>query len=153
MLQHDKKLDARKWLLEKSKDGEGAEHHGFRLKSELIGKDYEDADVTSCSVETCQFKEDKKEEPTGSQQKSFHKVFKSLVNDSNITGKGGASFDVSCVSYDLAVNKGKDALVTVQKSKRSNRAKKIIEDLVNQEFIVAGLDEDENSWLWLPDNN
>jgi hypothetical protein len=153
LLQHNKKLDTRKWLLEKSKDGDGAKHHGFRLKSELIGKDDEDADVTSCSVETCQFKEDKKEEPTGSQQKSFHKVFKSLVNDSNITGKGGASFDVSCVSYDLAVNKGKDALVTVQKSKRSNRAKKIIEDLVNQEFIVAGLDKDENSWLWLPDNN
>ena len=53
----------------------------------------------------------------------------------------------------MAVNEGKDALFTVDKSKRSNRAKKIIEDLVNQEFIIAGLDEDENSWLWLPDNN
>jgi len=150
---HDKKLGARQWLLDKCKDGDDKELQGFRLKGQFIGKDDENEDVTSCSVETCQFKEDKKEEPTGSQQKSFHKVFKSLVNDSHITGKGGASFDVSCVSFDLAVNEGKDALVTVQKSKRSNRAKKIIEDLVNQEFIVAGLDEDENSWLWLPDDN
>ena len=91
--------------------------------------------------------------PKGSQQQLVYKVLKSLIKSSPIAGKGGALPEDKCVSLNLAVNEGKDALVTVDKSKRSNRAKKIIEDLVNQEFIVAGLDEDENSWLWLPDNN
>jgi hypothetical protein len=150
---HDKKLGARQWLLDKCKDGDDKELQGFRLKGQFIGKDDENEDVTSCSVEACHSKVDKKDKPLGSQQKIVFKVLKGLINNSVTTGKGNAPMGVCCVSFDGVLNDVKDNLHTVVKGKRSYEAKKIINSLINNELIYAGLDEDENSWLWLPDNN
>lgn len=42
--------DARTWRVEKAKDGEDGETHGFRLKSIIVGTDEDGDDVTSCVV-------------------------------------------------------------------------------------------------------
>ena len=149
------KQKTKTWNLAKSKDGDDEVEFDFRLEKHFLGKDEDGEYLTSCTVEK-EISTSKLElipMPKGSQQQLVYKVLKSLIKSSPIAGKGGALPEDKCVSLNLAVNEGKDALVTVDKSKRSNRAKKIIEDLVNQEFIIAGLDEDENSWLWLPDDN
>ena len=150
---HDKRLDTRQWLLDKCKDGDDKKLHGFRLKGEFIGKDDENEDVTSCSVEACKSKEEKKDKPTGSKQQIVFKALKSLINNSPITEKGGAPMGFRCVSFDGVLNDVKDNLHTVDKGKRSYEAKKIISNLISKEFILSGIDEDEDSWLWLPDDN
>jgi len=45
----------------------------------------------------------------------------------------------------------KSTLGTVQQSKRSNRAKKLIETFVSGGFLVSGLDEKGDLWYWLPE--
>jgi hypothetical protein len=150
---HDKKLDTRQWLLDKCKDGDDKKLHGFRLKREFIGKDDENEDVTSCSVEACKSIEEKKDKPTGINQQIVFKALKSLINDSPITGKGGAPMGVCCVSFDGVLNDVKDNLHTVDKGKRSYEAKKIISNLISKEFILSGIDYDEDSWLWLPEDD
>ncbi|MFN3846521.1 MAG: AAA family ATPase [Paracoccaceae bacterium] len=42
--------DARTWRVEKAKDGEDGETHGFRLKSIIVGTDDDGDDETSCVV-------------------------------------------------------------------------------------------------------
>lgn len=42
--------DARTWRVDKAKDGEDGEAHGFRLKSIIVGTDEDGDDVTSCVV-------------------------------------------------------------------------------------------------------
>lgn len=150
---HNKKLDTRQWLLDKCKDGDDKKLHGFRLKREFIGKDDENEDVTSCSVEACKSIEENKDKPTGINQQIVFKALKSLINNSPITGKGGAPMGVRCVSFDGILNDVKDNLHTVDKGKRSYEAKKIISNLISKEFILSGIDYDEDSWLWLPEDD
>jgi hypothetical protein len=43
-------------------------------------------------------------------------------------------------------------LSTVEVSKRSNRAKKIVEDFVAKGFLHTGIDPvTDEGWLWLPE--
>ena len=147
------KLKTKSWSVSKSKDGADQESFGFRLHSHVIGKDEDGELETSCTVEPeiSSVMPSQLPEPKGSQQQPAYTAVKNLIKNSPIKGKGGATVNDSCISLVSAVKEIKKTLHTVEKSKRTYRAKKLIEFFVANGYLVSGLDENGNAWYWLPD--
>ncbi len=144
----------RTWGVGKLKDEKDFESFGFRLEQRVIGTDEDGEPETSCTVEP----EDltKKPQvlmgPKGSQQKPAYAALKNLIENSPIRGKGGAMFFDNCVSLDQATAEIAGTLSTVERGKRTNRARAIIDALISKGFVVSGIDgQTQESWYWLPD--
>ena len=106
---------------------------------------------TSCTVksEALVFQ---RPEPTGSSQKPAYKAIKQLLKDTSTKGIAGAPYASACIRADSGIDVVKAGLSTVDSSKRNNRAKKIINDLVGNGFLHTGIDSvTDEGWLWLPE--
>ena len=148
----DRKLDTRHWVSSKLKDERDGQTHGFRLVPHRLGVD-EDGDVeTSCTVAP-EERVFQRPEPTGSSQKPAYAAVKALCKSSQDRGMAGSSLYASCVKVEDAVTAIKTSLSTVEPNKRSNRAKKIISDLVAKGFLRTGVDaRTDEGWIWLPED-
>ena len=57
-----------------------------------------------------------------------------------------------CITVDSAIDAVKAGLSTVDAGKRSNSAKKIVDNLVAKGFLRTGIDSvTDEGWLWLPE--
>jgi hypothetical protein len=142
------------WSLTKSKDGADQQDFGFRLKQHVIGTDEDGETETSCTVEPegLGTKPQPQLKPKGSQQGPAYDALKNLMENSLINGQGGAPFYINCVSLDAAVAEVAGTLSTVDKGKRKNRAKALIDTFTSGGFLMSGIDsETDESWFWLPD--
>lgn len=131
--------DKRTWLLEKSKDGEDGKSFGFRLEVQELGTDSDGDPITSCTVERDHSAIFSKPEPSGKTQKAALKVIKLAL--STITSKR--------MTVDAAISEIAQTLTTIQSNRRSNRARKLLEDLTTGGHLSSGL-FDEEGWIWLP---
>ena len=131
--------DKRSWLLEKYKDGEDGKSFGFRLEVQELGTDSDGDPITSCTVERDHSAIFSKPEPSGKAQKAALKVIKLAL--STITSK---RMTVDAAIYEIA-----QTLTTIQSNRRSNRARKLLEDLTTGGHLSSGL-VDEEGWIWLP---
>lgn len=131
--------DKRSWLLEKSKDGEDGKSFGFRLEVQRLGIDGDGDPITSCTIERDHSAIFSKPEPSGKAQKAALKVIKLAL--SIITSKR--------MTVDAAISEIAQTLTTIQSNRRSNRARKLLEDLTTGGHLSSGLVDDEG-WIWLP---
>ena len=131
--------DKRSWLLEKSKDGEDGKSFGFRLEVQELGIDSDGDSITSCTIERDHSAIFSKPEPSGKAQKAALKVIKLAL--STITSKR--------MTVDAAISEIAQTLTTIQSNRRSNRARKLLEDLTTGGHLSSGLFDDEG-WIWLP---
>ena len=138
----------------KLKDEDDKHSFGFRLEKHIVGND-EDGEVeTSCTVEPegLGTQPQPQLKPKGSQQGPAYDALKNLLKNSLINGQGGAPFYINCVSLDAAVAEVAGTLSTVDKGKRKNRAKALIDTFTSGGFLMSGIDsETDESWFWLPD--
>ena len=142
------------WSLTKSKDGADQQDFGFRLKQHVIGTDEDGETETSCTVEPegLGTKPQPQLKPKGSQQGPAYDALKNLIENSLINGQGGAPFYINCVSLDAAVAEVAGTLSTVDKGKRKNRARALIDTFTSGSFLMSGINsETDESWFWLPD--
>ena len=148
------KDNTKAWSLTKSKDGADQQDFGFRLKQHVIGTDEDGETETSCTVEPegLGTKPQPQLKPKGSQQGPAYDALENLIENSSINGQGGAPFYINCVSLDAAVAEIAGTLSTVDKGKRKNRAKALIDTFTSGGFLMSGIDsETDESWFWLPD--
>ncbi len=142
----------RTWEVGKLKDEKDHDSFGFRLEQRIIGTDEDGEPETSCTVEPEESIPKPRQKPNGIQQRPAFDALKRLIESSPINGLAGAPSNTRCVSIDSAVTEIAGTLSTVEKGKRKNRAKTLIDSMINGGFLMSGIDsETGDSWYWLPD--
>lgn len=129
--------DKRSWLLEKSKDGQDGINRGFKLKVVELGKDSDGESITSCVIERDHSAIFVKAEPSGTAQKSALKALKAKLNV------------ISKITVEDAVDAIKPTLATTKSNQRTNRARKLVQDLINNGYLLSSIENDEGV-IWLP---
>ena len=140
--------DNRSWVIEKNKDGPDGQSFAFRLESVHLGLDADGESVTSCVVERNTNVIFQKPEPSGKDQKPALKLIKQTLLNSADFNKCNSGAQTQCIKAEDAINVVAGTLSTVAKNKRNNRAKTIIEGLIQGGFLGAGVEFDVG-WLWL----
>ena len=140
--------DNRSWVIEKNKDGPDGQSFAFRLESVHLGFDADGESVTSCVVERNTSMIFQKPEPSGKDQKPALKLIKQTLLNSADFNKCNSGLQTQCIKAEDAITIVAGTLSTVAKNKRNNRAKTIIEGLIQGGFIGTGVEFDVG-WLWL----
>ncbi len=140
--------DNRSWVIEKNKDGPDGQSFAFRLESVHLGLDADGESVTSCVVERNTSVIFQKPEPSGKDQKPALKLIKQTLLNSADFNKCNSGAQTQCIKAEDAITIVAGTLSTVAKNKRNNRAKTIIEGLIQGGFIGTGVEFDVG-WLWL----
>lgn len=128
--------DKKSWLLEKSKDGKDGLCRGFALKIIKLGFDTDGDEITSCVVQQDHDFIFAKPEPSGAIQKSALKAIKKKLG---LTPK---------ISVEDAIDIIKPTLTTTKANQRVNRARTIIQGLINGGHLNGALENDEGV-IWL----
>lgn len=128
--------DKKSWLLEKSKDGEDGKSFGFRLEVQELGVDSDGDSITSCTVQRDHNLICNKPEPSGSQQKV---VLKAIKEKLKLTLK---------MTIDEAVEAIKPTLTVTKSNQRNNRARTIIQGLINSGHLRSAIENDEGV-IWM----
>ena len=150
-LKRDEKLNTRSWRSSKLKDEKDGTGYGFRLAQHRLGFDADGDPETSCTVEREVFVH-QKPLPRGTAKKPAYHAIKTLISESNVTGKAGAPFTAKCIKVDDAVPVVSSGLATIPSNKRSNRAKVLINALSADNFLNCGIETATGEgWIWLPD--
>lgn len=131
--------DKKAIVIEKVKDGEDGQIHPFRLAIHALGVDSDGDSITSCTVERDLSVIFTKPEPSGAQQKAVLKIVKRVL--SNIPNKR--------MLVEAAVSEITKNLTTIASNKRTNRARKLLSDLITGGHLSSELEGDEG-WVWLP---
>lgn len=148
-IQVERSVIGRAWGIAKAKDGEDGGKFPFKLKCHALGKDTDGDEITSCTVERDHTLLFKKVDPKGSVQKAALRTLRSAINASTEIGCCGTSALTKCLRSEDGVAAVIEKLVTVETHKRSNRARKLMEDLLNGGHLLSGFEGDVG-WVWLP---
>lgn len=140
--------DNRSWLLEKNKDGADGQSFAFKLEVQSLGLDADGEPITSCTVERNTNVIFQRPEPSGKDQKPALKLIKQTLVLSSDFNKCNSGTKTACIKVEDAVTIVAGTLSTVAKNKRNNRAKTIIEGLIQGGFLGTGVEFDVG-WLWL----
>lgn len=138
----------RSWTVAKTKDGQDGKTVNFKLKHHVIGKDSDDEDITSCSIEPDQSSVFVKKEPSGSQQKIALNTVRQALESSGYSGIAGSGSNTPCITVSDAVAAVAVTLTTEPKNKRNNRAKTLIDSLIKGDYLGTGLDATGDGWVW-----
>ncbi len=128
--------DKKSWLIEKVKDGQDGISRGFKLKVVELGKDSDGDPITSCVVEPDYSLIFTKPEPTGNAQKA---AFKAIKDKLKLTPK---------MTIDESIEAIKPTLTTVKANQRSNRARTIVQGLINGGHLQSAIENDEGV-IWV----
>lgn len=140
--------DRRTWSIAKAKDGVDGQGGSFKLKRHVLGMDADGDELSSCTVERDYGLLFQVLEPTGRAQKAALRTIKAAIRQSVVTNKAGCGLQIHCMKVDDAVSTLAETLSTVELSKRSNRARVIIQGLAQGGYLQSRLDGDEG-WLWI----
>lgn len=128
--------DKKSWLLEKSKDGKDGICRGFALKVIKLGLDADGDEITSCVVEQDHNLVFAKPEPSGAIQKNALKAIKEKLRL------------IPKISVEDAIDIIKPTLTATKPNQRGNRARTIIQGLINGGHLNGALENDEGV-VWL----
>lgn len=128
--------DKKSWRLEKSKDGKDGLCRGFSLKVVTLGYDSDGDEITSCVVEQDRNSVFAKPEPSGTAQKAALKAIKEKLKL------------VPKISVDDAIAIIKATLTTTKANQRGNRARTIVQGLINSAHLKSALENDEGV-IWV----
>lgn len=139
----------RSWRSAKVKDGKDGEGSPFKLELIDLGVDFDGDPKTSCAVALDTAAAFAVKEPSGKNQKSAYSAIRQAVRASMHTGQGGAGLSVPCISVDAAVEAAVQTLTSGDPHKRNNRARTLVQNLVNRGYLYSGLDGAGDAWVWL----
>jgi hypothetical protein len=148
-IQVERSVVGRAWGVAKAKDGEDGGKFPFKLKCHALGKDADGDEITSCTVERDHALLFKPADPKGPVQKQALRALREAINASTEMGRCDTSALTRCMQSEEAVTVVIKDLVAVEPNKRSNRARKLIQDLLTSGHLSSGF-EGEVGWVWLP---
>lgn len=138
--------NARAWKTAKCKDDQDGEVHRFRLDIQVVGRDPEGDEITSC-VPVPDFPigvVKKTRLPGGGNQKIALDALAQLLDESGELNKDGAPPNCPCVRVSAAIEYVAQRLICNPKHRRDRAA-----DAVNG-LVARGIYRMENDWLWCP---
>lgn len=148
-IQVERSVVGRAWGVAKAKDGEDGDKFPFKLKCHGLGKDADGDEITSCTVERDHALLFKTADPKGPVQKEALRALRAAINASTEMGRCGTSALTKCMQSEDGVKIVMKDLAAVEPNKRSNRARKLIQDLLTSGHLSSGF-EGEVGWVWLP---
>jgi RecA/RadA recombinase len=137
----------RYWSVAKSKDGEDGKRHAFKLVRQVLGKDEDGDEVTSCSVapDTAAVFAAKSEPKTANQKLVFDAIKAALAQSAD-TGKGGSPAGTQCLRWEVAMAVGEASLPSSTPSKR-RAVTRAIASLVQGKLLTTKPDGGV-VWYW-----
>ena len=145
----ERSVVGRVWGIAKAKDGEDGGKFPFKLKCHALGKDADGDEITSCTVERDHALLFQPADPKGPVQKAALRALRSAINASTEVGRCDASAATKCLRSEDAVTVVITTLASVETNKRSNRARVLVQGLLNSGHLLSGLEGDDG-WVWLP---
>jgi hypothetical protein len=146
-----RKTDKRSWSIAKAKDGQDGNDYSFTLKLHELGEDNDGDNVTSCTINQVSKDIFIKDPPTGYKQKEALREFKlkvSIMGTLNSPATDCPS-DIYCVNFEMAVKYLATTLMTTDKHKRTNEARRLLKSLVSSGHIETALDHNDDTWCWI----
>ncbi len=145
----ERTMHGRAWTVNKVKDGEDGKSLPFNLKVHNLGNDIDGDPLTSCTVERDFGQLFQVREPTGKDQKPALRLIKNEIAGGVDVGKAGAGAATKCGKVEDSILKVAGTLTGYPANKRTNRARAIVQSLMDGHYLSSGLDGDE-AWVWLP---
>jgi len=138
----------RVWGVAKTKDGDDSATRAFKLEVHTLGKDADNEDITSCSVEVDSSIISLPKKPQGKRQGPALNAIKSQRANSPAKGKCHSSSNTPCVLVDSAITAVANTLTTEAPNKRKHLAKGIVDSLIAGSFLYSGIDAQGEGWVW-----
>ena len=142
--------DVRSWKVAKAKEGEDGTSYPFALVRHALGKDADGDDITSCAIDPQPSSPSlfARPQPSGKIQKAALATVRAALSTSTVLGACNSGPQTPCMKVDDAVAAVASTLATTQPSKRTNRARKLIDDLTTGPFLKSAIDASGVGWLW-----
>ena len=143
--------DKRSWSIAKAKDGQDGNQYAFTLKLHELGEDFDGDKVTSCTINQVAKNIFVKNPPTGAKQKEAWREFKFNVAEIGVLNAPvpDCPKDIHCVDFEVAVKFLASTLMTTDKKKRNNEARRLLTSLVTSGHIETALDQNDDAWCWI----
>ena len=85
-----------------------------------------------------------KREPSGKQQKAGFTLVKKLISQSQEKSKASSGVNTPCIKVAEAVERFSETLTTHQSNKRRSTARRVIQGLIDNDFLVTGSSDSED---------
>ena len=143
--------EKRLWSIAKAKDGQDGNQYAFTLKLHELGEDFDGDKVTSCTINQVAKNIFVKNPPTGAKQKEAWREFKFNVAEIGVLNAPvpDCPKDIHCVDFEVAVKFLASTLMTTDKKKRNNEARRLLTSLVTSGHIETALDQNDDAWCWI----
>jgi hypothetical protein len=145
----ERSATGRCWSAAKVKDGEDGKQVAFKLQLVDLGADSDGETITSCAVDREAGAVFRKNPPQGQHQKNALTAIRLALGSATDLGQAGAGQQTPCLPLEEAVKIAADALVGVDKKRRSPRARDALKGLVAGGHLKRGLDGEQEEWVWL----
>ena len=145
----ERSMVSRSWSVAKTKDGSEGNRRNFKLEVQIVGRDADGEDITSCSVAPDSASLFVNPEPKGAAQKSALKAIKMTLSQQASRGIAGCPAGSACMKVDGAIATVASGLTTTKPNKRTHEAKRLVTALIAAGFLGSGIDSGEEAWCWL----
>ena len=136
----------RTWSASKVKDGRDGGMKAFKLHEIPLGKDSDGELIGSCAIGLSEDVVLLEAQPRGQDQRAALKLIRAVLATSVDLDRAGGSGP--CMRVDEAIEAVAESLVTLEKKRRRNRARKLVQDLLGGGHLQTGTEPDDECWLW-----
>lgn len=136
----------RTWSASKVKDGRDGGSKAFKLHEIPLGKDSDGDLVGSCAIGLSEDVTLPEAQPRGQDQRAAFKLIRAVLATSVDLDRAGGTGP--CMRVDQAIEVVADSLVTLEKKRRRNRARTLVQSLLGGGHLQTGINSDDESWLW-----
>ncbi|WP_426042391.1 AAA family ATPase [Brevundimonas sp. TWP2-3-4b1] len=138
----------RSWRVGKAKDGEDGIGVAFALRRIVLSLDSDGDEVTSCVVERNAGAMFAPREPSGKNQISALRAVRERLAKATMTGKARCGSQTRCITADEAKAAVVETLALKPTNKRNNLAQGLLDRLYADGFLMAGVHEAGEGWVW-----
>ena len=136
----------RTWSASKVKDGRDGGVKAFKLHEIPVGKDSDGELVESCAVGWSEDAIVPETQPSGHAQRAALKLIRAELMKSVELGRAGGTGP--CIRVEDAIELVAGSLTTVDRNKRRNRAKTLVQGLFDRGHLRTGTEPEDEHWLW-----
>ncbi len=143
----ERKAEGRSWRLAKAKDGDDGRQEPFRLVRHVLGVDADGDEISSCAVARGHGSAFVRPLPSGkSQRAALSAITAGLAVAAPEPPTPG--LPDKRLSVTAAVTAVAGALLSTASSKRSYRARQLVDGLLRSKHLSTGTDPQGGEWLW-----